>query len=191
MRDKKITRSIVYPELFWVELGDPGYLPRTQYNAEDSTATIYFQAKDKASPGLIATSRYAKSFFKNVIPNDASSVPMVVECLQEVDCPVLNIAGSRLSSFGEWVPQTLVNVWVYNYLEKIAREVRDLTIISGGQTGADWAGIVSAVKLELSVVANFPKDFRQERHNGVNQFNTTYQLDERLHDELIFMNRLL
>lgn len=184
-------RSSIHSELQWAYTTSDGYAERTKFNAQSSHATIYFQAKDERTPGYELTSDYAETFYGVVLPSDHSSVPWIIDALEGVaDQPRLNVAGNRLSKF-DWVPQTLVNTWVYNYLEKVAREVRGLTIVSGGQTGADWAGIVAGVKLGLPVYATFPRGFKQETKNGGFRYNTIEQLEQKLHDDLIYMDRLL
>ncbi len=151
-----------------------------------SDVTVYFQYKQQDSSGKECTRKFAKEFYEVILPS-LETVPLVADALQAYSLPILNIAGNRLSKF-DWVPQSLLNVWVLNYVEAVAKEVRgELHIVSGGQTGADWAGIVAAAKLELPCVATFPKNWRQE--NAETQ--SLESLQQRLHDDLIKMQRLI
>lgn len=174
----------------FIQLREPDYATRTKFNAQHSHMTLYFCASEKETPGMSMTMDYSDQFYKVVIPGHNASIELVLDALGGLPEPVVNIAGNSIYRWPDYVTQTMVDTWVLNYLEPIAKKYPNLIVRSGGQTGADWAGIVAAQKLGLDCVAVFPKGFRQRSRQRLDFYNTEEELRIRLNDGLVFLSRL-
>jgi len=172
------------------ETKETDYSTRTKFNAENSTLTLYFCASEKETSGMSLTMDNSNQFYKVVIPGHNASIDIVTHALIGVDQPIINIAGNSIYRWSDYVSQNHVNAWVLNYIEKIALMIPNVMIRSGGQTGADWAGIVAAQKLGLECHALFPRGFRQRNRKRVDTFSTKENLIHQLNDDLIYLNRL-
>lgn len=86
------------------------YKSRTKQNAENADGTIYFVVDPKTSKGLVATKKSAKNGRKTsnmliISPDDMTdegeAVNKIVSYIKNNDIRILNVAGSRQSSFAE------------------------------------------------------------------------------------------
>lgn len=176
------------------------YKPRTVHNAHTADLTVAF-AEDFNSAGERLTKREAGTRYVAI---HLSTEPLVAARMLYAACKkhnvsTLNVAGNGIYSLsGSWAQtqlephqkfQTLdegklvnefqvsLNQWVYLVISKV-HEFWPLTnLISGGQTGADWAGGVAGEAIGLNVTMTFPKHFlqRDEHHQDVRQNQATVQ----------------
>lgn len=176
------------------------YKPRTVHNAHTADLTVAF-AEDFTSAGERLTKREAGNRYV-AIP--LSTDPLVAARMLYAACKkhnvaTLNVAGNGIYSLsGAWAPgqlseqqkfdrldeakfvnefQVSLNQWVYMVIAKV-HEFWPLTnLISGGQTGADWAGGVAGEAIGLNVTMTFPKHClqRDEHHKDVTQSIATVQ----------------
>jgi hypothetical protein len=67
--------------------------------------------------------------------------------------------------------QASLNQWVYLVISKVHEFWPITNLISGGQTGADWAGGIAGEALGMNVTMTFPKGYmqRDEHHNDFTQ----------------------
>lgn len=56
-------------------------------------------------------------------------------------------------------------------------------IISGGQTGVDYAGLVAGYSLGYAVCGTFPKGFRQRNEEGIDYTQTEVEVRRRIIDD--------
>jgi hypothetical protein len=170
------------------------YKPRTVHNAHTADLTVAF-AEDFTSAGEKLTKREAG---KRYVAIPLSTDPLVAARMLYAACKkhnvsTLNVAGNGIYSLsGEWAPglltndqklktldeaklvnefQVSLNQWVYMVIAKV-HEFWPLTnLISGGQTGADWAGGIAGEAIGLNVTMTFPKHClqRDEHHKDFTQ----------------------
>jgi predicted DNA-binding WGR domain protein len=62
--------------------------------------------------------------------------------------------------------QGRINAFVYMVVAKVAEHWSITKIVSGGQTGADIAGLVAAVALQIPAIGTLPHGFRQRDEQG-------------------------
>lgn len=167
------------------------YKERTEYNAKNSHITIAF-ASDFTSPGEKLTKQLAGNKYFPVFLNISNGV--IVNDPREAaenflkklrflykDNPgvideefVINIAGNTLAHLG--IKQETLN----NYVTAVLRNIlnlrkkdntplfKSIKIISGGQTGADEAGIIAAQNcLILNWEINAPENYIYQNSYGV------------------------
>ena len=160
-----------------------GYKPRTLHNAASATLTVAF-ALDFNTAGERLTKKAAMSAGThryvaiplNTDPLEASRMVYramldLIRCeLVHDRIMVLNIAGNGIYSLSEhgWT-QDRVNQYVYQVLTKVNEHLNIHRIVSGGQTGADIAGLVAAVAMGVDAVGTLPKGFLQRGIDGVDR----------------------
>lgn len=176
------------------------YKPRTVHNAHTADLTVAF-AEDFNSAGERLTKREAGNRYVAI---HLSTDPLVAARMLYAACKkhnvsTLNVAGNGIYSLsGAWSNgqlshdhkvqalddaklvnefQASLNQWIYMVIGKV-HEFWPLTnLISGGQTGADWAGGIAGEALGLNVTMTFPKHClqRDEHHKDVTQSIATVQ----------------
>lgn len=177
-----------------VEDNDTGYASRTKHNARTADLTVAI-AEDFNSAGERLTKREAGNRYVAIHlgTDPLVAARMLYSACKKHNVSTLNVAGNGIYSLaGQWSNgqltdkqkfQTLdedglvnefqasLNQWVYLVISKV-HEFWPLTnLISGGQTGADFAGGVAGEALGLNVTMTFPKRFlqRNEHHKDFTQ----------------------
>ena len=153
----------------FTELPFKGYARRTQYTAgEASDFTIAF-ATDFNTAGEKLTAKVAKGKYCaiNIRDTNVNAAKQIVHAMSKVktEIDILNIAGNGIYTFG-MPTQAALNmhlVAVFKALEKAQVLCR---VISGGQTGVDWAALVAATYLGIPCEGFFPKGFMQRDIKG-------------------------
>lgn len=165
------------------------YPERTKENADWSDVTISFAA-DFNTLGEKATKRYAGSKFVPVKMffgaghedptvfinpgNEVDDASDILKVLKKQGLPTkdikLNIAGNGIYTFkpGE---RELSQEEFNDYVTKTLQELQKLGVTiseirSGGQTGADEAGIIAAQKLGIKASVNAPKGWKFRDSKG-------------------------
>lgn len=93
---------------------------------------------------------------------------LLYSTLKKTGCRVVNVAGNGIYHFKELgVTQEDINQYVYDILKPVAQHIELEKIVSGGQTGADIAGLVAAVALGVYAVGTYPKGFKMRYEKGV------------------------
>lgn len=141
----------------------PAYPPRTQHNAQSADLTVAF-AEDFASAGEKLTHKAAGDRYVSIAlktdPTQAAR-ELYVACRKH-QTRVLNVAGNGIYTLREydWTQESL-NLWVFQVMSLVHKHWPLKRVISGGQTGVDWAGGVAAEVLGIPGEMTFPKDFLQ------------------------------
>jgi len=170
------------------------YKPRTVHNAHTADLTVAF-AEDFSSAGEKLTKREAGDRYVAIHLSTDTLVAarMLYAACKKHNVSTLNVAGNGIYSLaGAWTNDQLtaqhkfktlddeklvnelqasLNQWVYMVIAKV-HEFWPLTnLISGGQTGADWAGGIAGEAIGLNVTMTFPKHClqRDEHHKDVTQ----------------------
>lgn len=143
----------------------PTYPPRTFENAGGADLTAAF-ALDFSTAGekltrKAANGRYAALPLENPAVDNAR---LLFAALREraVERPTLNIAGNGIYSLAPlgW-DQDRVNAYMHAVLSLVHTHWPLGRVVSGGQTGIDWAGAVAATALRIPAAMTFPAGFLQ------------------------------
>ena len=175
-----------------VEHSSAQYKPRTVHNAHTADLTVAI-AEDFSSAGERLTKREAGDRYVAI---HLSTDPLVAARMLYAACKkhnvsTLNVAGNGIYSLsGEWDKdnrpdkfkkldeaslvndsQASLNQWVYLVIAKVHEFWPITNLISGGQTGADWAGGIAGEVLGMNVTMTFPKGYmqRDEHHQDFTQ----------------------
>lgn len=146
------------------------YAPRTWQNAAEGDVTAAF-AVDFNTAGEKLTKKAAGNKLVSIKLIDDGLLfcaRQLFSAMRKVDAKVLNVAGNGIYTMSKhgW-SQERVNQYVYDTLKLIHTHLPIQKIISGGQTGADIAGAVAAVALNIPATITLPKGFRQRFEDGI------------------------
>lgn len=161
-----------------------GYAARTEYNAKNSDLTIIFVV-EPGSAGTKMTKKLAgpRTVIINMtVQTPASARKIVDQALREFKFSVINIAGNGIVHFSKeshpW-KQEDVNLFILEALRGLKdHPVKGMR--SGGQTGADLAGIVAGQVLGIKTIATFPKNFVQRYENGKDISHTKEEIEAQI-----------
>lgn len=146
-----------------IEHKSPSYPPRTAHNAKTADLTAAF-AEEFDSRGEVLTKEMAGEKYVSIdlklSPVEAARV-LFAECRKR-NVQTLNIAGNGIYTLKDhgWT-QDKLNLWMYEVLRLVHKHHPLIQIISGGQTGVDFAGGIAGEALGLNPVMTFPKGFKQ------------------------------
>ena len=159
-----------------VDHASPSYGPRTRQNAADGDVTVAF-AVDFETAGERLTRKAAGDRWLGLPLTDdpISSARTLYRWLRDRSLarPTVNVAGNGLHSLSKhgWT-QDAANRHVFAVLSKVHEYWPIGKIVSGGQTGIDLAGIVTAHALCIDARALLPKGFIQRDADGVDRAHT-------------------
>lgn len=153
----------------FTELPFKGYARRTQYTAgEASDFTIAF-ATDFNTAGEKLTAKIAgkKYCAINIRDTHVNAAKQIVHAMRRVrkEVDILNIAGNGIYTFGMPTQESL-NWHLISVFKILEKTLPMCKIISGGQTGVDWAALVAASYLGIPCEGFFPKGFMQRDITG-------------------------
>lgn len=165
------------------------YGPRTWHNAAQGVTLAF--AADHTTAGERLTTKAAAS--KGIVHIDALAgagelhrgAQRLYKKLRDTDCRVLNVAGNGIYTFAKygWTQQ-LVNAMMAYVIETVHQHWRIDKIVSGGQTGADIAGLIIAERLGIPCTGMWPKGFKMRFEDGVDILHTQDQVRDILNTYL-------
>lgn len=142
---------------------DETYPPRTYQNAGGADLTVAF-AEDFSSKGEQLTKKAAREKYLAIsldMPAIEAARLLYKDCKKR-GVKVLNIAGNGIYTLKDYGwRQEHLNLWMYQVLDLVHKHYPLEMVISGGQTGVDFAGGVAGELLGLNPVMTFPKGFLQ------------------------------
>ncbi|EKF7417497.1 hypothetical protein O0O73_003142 [Pseudomonas aeruginosa] len=165
----------------------PGYRARTLVNAESADLTVAF-ASDFGTAGERLTRKAAgKRYIAIPLTTPAEEAGMILAAsLRKHGASTLNVAGNgvyTLSHHG-WTQES-VNLWIYLALRATCQAVPIQLLRSGGQTGADLAGLVAACELSIPALGYFPKGFLQRGLDQVDRTRTPFEIQQQIDGYLV------
>lgn len=169
-------------------MSEGGYAQRTRENAEKSDLTIAFAA-DFTTAGEKVTEKAAKGKLIQIPLEKGSCNPKsiasdILSCMtgKERSTPLdINIAGNGMSTFtSRGFSQEAVTRIIVSVMKELTETcgVKIRSIRSGGQTGADEAGIMAAKELGIPAEVHAPKGWLMRGPDGKDVFNE-YAFKER------------
>lgn len=159
------------------------YAPRTWHNAAQgvtlaiavdfSTAGEKLTTKAAQKNGIVHVD--ARNFATSWLP----SARKLYKMLKDSNCRVVNVAGNGIYTFSKyWFDQKTVNHMVYEILNQVHQHWKLDHIVSGGQSGADIAGLIAASQLDIDCTGMWPAGYKMRFENGVDVNHTPEQIME-------------
>lgn len=182
--------AVLNTALLLLEDSSSHYKPRTEVNVKAADVTLAI-AVDMDSLGEILTRKLAKKFSK-YFPiqltspgelNVENTARNLAEFLRKENCQILNIAGNGIYSLSpKGYSQAEINQLVFDILKRTQELTNNQiqAIRSGGQTGADHAGLVAGVALKLHTTGYYPKGFKRRTIQGVDNYYSIFLLEKEI-----------
>ncbi len=151
------------------------YSPRTYYNAKRADLTMalavdFNTAGEKCTHKAAGSSYIALNYTKPWLDNSRALYKEMVK----KQVRILNIAGNGIYTFSQHgYTQYNINKYLYNMLSKLHEHYPIGMIVSGGQTGVDFAAGVVAEVLGIPCEMTFPKGYIQ-RYEDKRDFSYGY-----------------
>lgn len=157
------------------------YAPRTYHNAAQGVTLAY--AVDHTTAGEKLTQKAAGEKIVMVDANQTfdhlQPARALFKKLREHDCHVVNVAGNGIYTFAKHgLGQVDVNQSIYDILLTVNQHWPIHHVVSGGQSGADLAGLIAAGHLGIECTGMWPKGYKMRFENGVDVYHTPEQIME-------------
>lgn len=179
-----------------IEICDDGgsYHHRTVTNAKSAHLTIAF-AFDFETTGERLTKKSSSNYVAVQLDVDIDdAVRLVYNELRakKLTLPTLNIAGNSIRRMVDhgW-SQEDVNFFITGVLVRLNKVWPIGKIVSGGQTGADIAGIVAAVAMGIESKCLMPTGFVQRDENGKDSTHTMEQIIEQIQKHVSALRKMM
>lgn len=156
------------------------YGPRTWHNAAQGVTLAY--AVDHTTAGEKLTQKASKGKIVMVHAgehDDLTAARALYITLKHYGCHVINVAGNGIYTFAKHgFSQKNVNDAIYNILSHLQPHWRIDHIVSGGQSGADLAGLIAAQRLGIDCTGMWPKGYKMRFEDGKDVNHTPEQIME-------------
>lgn len=165
------------------EHSSSSYAPRTWHNASQGVTLAV--AVDFSTAGEKLTTKAAQK--NGIVHLDARNfatgwLPAARELyakLKDKDLHVINVAGNGIYTYQKHgFTQEGVNNMVRLVLEKVSEHWKIEHVVSGGQTGSDFAGLVSAAKLDIPCTGTWPRGFKMRYSDGIDVNHTALEIEK-------------
>ena len=146
------------------------YAPRTWHNAITADLTIAlatnFETRGEKLTKLAAKNKYLAVDLNRLSGKDI--VDKIINACVKHKVQTLNVAGNSIQTFYDLHDflQADVNSMVFRILQPVFNEVIGMKVVSGGQSGTEWAAGVTCHALSIPCVMTFPKGFKQRNVIG-------------------------
>ncbi|MBD8088544.1 hypothetical protein IFT48_00870 [Pseudomonas fluorescens] len=171
----------------------PTYPPRTQHNAQSADLTVAFAEKFDSGGEVLTHSmagdRYVGIALKKA-PRDAA-IELFRACKKH-NAQVLNVAGNGIYTLKDfdWTQESL-NLWAFQVMKFVHDHHPFKKVISGGQTGVDWAGGVAAEVLGIPGEMTFPKGYMQRTLTEFKLIQTKDDVERKFEDDVRVLRGML
>jgi hypothetical protein len=164
------------------EHSSSSYAPRTYHNAAQGVTlaiaadfnTAGERLTTKAANGMIVHLD-AKKFTTDWLP----AARKLYKMLTSNDIRVVNVAGNGIYTLNKHgITQITMNDMVRQVLHQIDTHWPLEHVVSGGQTGADLAGLIAAAKIGIPCTGMWPKGYKMRFEDGVDVNHTPEQIME-------------
>ncbi|BAV80883.1 hypothetical protein [Vibrio phage RYC] len=165
-----------------------GYRLRTQHNADSADLTIAI-AMDFSTAGerltkSVAVANGEEKYLPCYFTRDAQDFAQELEeYMHKHNFTSLNIAGNGIYTMDSYgYNQEDVNKWMLTVLThlKSSSNVSLDFVVSGGQSGVDFAGGVAATVLDIPCTMTLPRGFKQRWEDGKDVNHTKFAVQQRL-----------
>lgn len=165
------------------EHSSSSYAPRTWHNAAQGVTLAI--AVDFSTAGEKLTTKAAQK--NGIVHLDARNfatgwLPAARELyakLKEKDLHVINVAGNGIYTYQKHgFTQEGVNSMVRLVLEKVSEHWKIEHVVSGGQTGADLAGLIASAQLDIECTGMWPKGYKMRFSDGIDVCHTPHEIEK-------------
>lgn len=160
---------VAYPALELATHPGEGYRQRTLINAKAADLTVAF-AVDYTTGGERLTKTAAGAKFSEIpMGSDIErAAEKLIVLLRTHQVTELNVAGNGIYTMQKHgFSQARCNQWLFDvFKQALPLHPALQRVRSGGQTGADWAGLVCAYALRVPAYGFFPARYRQRNAKG-------------------------
>lgn len=162
------------------EHSSPHYSPRTYHNAAQGVTLAY--AVDHQTAGERLTQKAAKGKIIMVDPGYQSTLEIsrkLYAWLRHHDCHTLNVAGNGIYTFKKYgFDQKRVNDELTQIINQVNIYWPIELIVSGGQSGADLAGLIAAARCGIDAIGTWPKGYKMRFEDNKDVNMTPEQIME-------------
>ena len=154
-------------ELIVKEHTSSSYAPRTYHNASQGCTLAI--AVDFTTAGEKLTHKAAKGKIVQIPYGEDTTIAArkLYVLLKKYDCRVLNVAGNGIYTLSKkGVTQKEANQYVYDIVSLVHKHWHLEKIVSGGQTGLDFAGLVTGCSLDIETIGTWPNGFKMRIVEG-------------------------
>jgi hypothetical protein len=146
------------------------YPPRTYFNAKSADITLAL-AIDMDTFGEKLTHKAAgEKYIGFLLDENTNGIEIgkkIIHFMQEKKAKSMNIAGNGIYTFAQkGYSQEHINSFVCDIVEYVHQNYGIEKIYTGGQTGVDLAGAISAEYLQIPALITLPKGYRQRLADG-------------------------
>lgn len=171
------------------------YAPRTFYNVNSSDATVAF-ALSFGTPGERLTHTACITSRKPILQLSLydgmyQNVQALYDFCVKHNVKVLNVAGNCIDRFVGAVNQDQLNKDIYGHISKVHKNHPFEKIISGGQTGVDFAAGVAASVLDIECIMTLPRGFKQRGEDGIDFTQDYMKLKNKLNTQVRHLKKHL
>lgn len=150
-----------------IEHTTASYPGRTAVNVRDSDGTIAF-AFNFDSAGEKLTEKMCKQYKKPILKiqlrnplRDIDEVAShIIDWLRKYNIKRLNVAGNGIRTMQGIFTQEILDTYLYRIFKKVLESYPLEHARSGGQTGADEAGVKALDQLGVETTIVYPKGYR-------------------------------
>ena len=159
------------------------YAPRTYHNASQgitlAIAADFSTAGEKLTTKAAGEGRIihvdAKHFAETWLP----SARALYRILRDTNCKVVNVAGNGIYTLSKHgITQIMMNDMVRQILFQVDQHWKLDHVVSGGQSGADLAGLISAEKIGIDSTGMWPNSYKMRFEDGVDRNHTQQEIME-------------
>lgn len=165
------------------EHSSSSYAPRTWHNAAQgvtlaiavdfSTAGEKLTTKASQKNGIVHVD--ALNFAENWLIASRDLYTL----LRDQNLRVVNVAGNGIYTYARRsFTQEGVNSMVRMILDQVNQHWKLDHVVSGGQTGADLAGLIAAAQLDIECTGMWPKGYKMRFEDGIDVTHTPEQIME-------------
>jgi hypothetical protein len=158
------------------------YAPRTYHNASQGVTLAI--AADHNTAGERLTQKAANG--KIAFIDATQFKDQWLDCARQLyvqlkrnDCRVVNVAGNGIYTLAKYdITQVMMNDMVRQILFQVDQFWKLDKVVSGGQSGADLAGLIAAAKIGIPCTGMWPAGFKMRHEDGVDRTHTYEQVME-------------
>lgn len=158
------------------------YAPRTYHNASQGVTLAI--AADFTTAGEKLTTKAANGKIvhldaKNFKDSWLPTARALFRMLREHNCRVVNVAGNGIYTLSKHgITQVMMNDMVRQVLHQVDQHWKLDHVVSGGQTGADLAGLIAAAKIGIPCTGMWPAGYKMRFEDGVDVNHTQQEIME-------------
>jgi hypothetical protein len=158
------------------------YAPRTYHNASQGVTLAI--AADFTTAGEKLTTKAAAGKIvhidaKNFAEEWLAGARQLFAMLRKHDSRVVNVAGNGIYTLTKYeITQVMMNDYVRRVLHQVDQHWKLDKVVSGGQTGADLAGLIAAAKIGIECEGMWPAGYKMRFEDGVDRNHTPEQIME-------------